>query len=304
MPELSAPLASAATTRLLSRWLLLGEWRAHPVRAFVAILAIAIGVSLGFAIHLINAAAFNEFSTAVKSLSGQADVQVAGREALFDESIYPWLAQHDGVAVASPVLDLQAAVARKKDGGPLHILALDVFRAGFISPDLIGAPAEGQPFDTLADDALFLSPAALRWLGVAQGDTIALQSGTGQVPLRVAGSLQRARAGQRIAVMDIGAAQWRFNKLGKLSRIDLKLRQGVNRDAFQADLARTLEARYRGGFGVGRRNSQDQNTRNSNGSAATRLNLTVLALVALFTGAFLVFSTQALSVIRRRGQFA
>ena len=304
MSELSAPLASPATTRLLSRWLLLGEWRAHPVRALVAILAIAIGVSLGFAIHLINAAAFNEFSTAVKSLSGQADVQVAGREALFDESIYPWLAQRDGVTVASPVLELQAGVAGKKDGGPLHILAFDVFRAGFISPDLIGAPAEGQPFDTLADDAIFLSPAALRWLGVAQGDTIALQSGTGQVPLRVAGSLQRARAGQRIAVMDIGAAQWRFNKLGKLSRIDLKLRQGVNRDAFQADLARALEARYPGRFQVGQPNDENQNSRNNNLSRAYRVNLTVLALVALFTGAFLVFSTQALSVIRRRGQFA
>ena len=304
MSELSAPLASPATTRLLSRWLLLGEWRAHPVRALVAILAIAIGVSLGFAIHLINAAAFNEFSTAVKSLSGQADVQVAGREALFDESIYPWLAQRDGVAVASPVLELQAGVADKKDGGPLHILALDVFRAGYISPDLIGAPAEGQPFDTLADDAIFLSPAALRWLGVAQGDTIALQSGTGQVPLRVAGSLQRARAGQRIAVIDIGAAQWRFNKLGKLSRIDLKLRQGVNRDAFQADLARTLEAQYPGRFQVGQPNDENQNSRNNNLSRAYRVNLTVLALVALFTGAFLVFSTQALSVIRRRGQFA
>lgn len=306
MPALSAPLASPATTRLLSRWLLLGEWRAHPVRAFVAILAIAIGVSLGFAIHLINAAAFNEFSTAVKSLSGQADVQVAGREALFDESIYPWLARRDGVAVASPVLDLHAAVAGRagKDGAALHILALDVFRAGFISPDLIGAPAEGQPFDTLADDAIFLSPAALRWLGVAQGDTLALQSGTGQVPLRVAGSLQRARAGQRIAVMDIGAAQWRFNKLGKLSRIDLKLRQGVNRDAFQADLARALEARYPGRFQVGQPNDENQNSRNNNLSRAYRVNLTVLALVALFTGAFLVFSTQALSVIRRRGQFA
>ncbi|QDG70288.1 FtsX-like permease family protein [Janthinobacterium tructae] len=306
MSELSAPLASPATTRLLSRWLLLGEWRAHPVRALVAILAIAIGVSLGFAIHLINAAAFNEFSTAVKSLSGQADVQVAGREALFDESIYPWLAQRDGVAVASPVLDLHAAVADRagKDGAPLHILALDVFRAGYISPDLIGAPAEGQPFDTLADDAIFLSPAALRWLGVAQGATIALQSGTGQVPLRVAGSLQSARAGQRIAVMDIGAAQWRFNKLGKLSRIDLKLRQGVNRDAFQADLARTLEARYPGRFQVGQPNDENQNSRNNNLSRAYRVNLTVLALVALFTGAFLVFSTQALSVIRRRGQFA
>jgi putative ABC transport system permease protein len=305
MSQLSAPLATAATTRLLSRWLLLGEWRAHPVRALVAVLAIAIGVSLGFAIHLINAAAFNEFSTAVKSLSGQADVQVAGREALFDEAIYPWLAQRDGVAVASPVLELQAGVAGAgKDAGPLHILALDVFRAGFISPDLIGAPAEGQPFDTLADDAIFLSPAALRWLDAAEGSQLALQSGTGSVSLRVAGSLQRARAGQRIAVMDIGAAQWRFNKTGKLSRVDLKLRQGVNRDAFQTDLARTLEAQYPGRFHVGQPNDENQNSRNNNLSRAYRVNLTVLALVALFTGAFLVFSTQALSVIRRRGQFA
>ena len=306
MRQLSAPAANPAGTRLLSRWLLLGEWRAHPVRAVVAILAIAIGVSLGFAIHLINAAAFNEFSTAVKSLSGQADVQVAGREALFDEAVYPWLAQRDGVAVASPVLELQAGVSGMsgKDGAPLHILALDVFRAGFISPDLIGAPAEGQPFDTLSDDAIFLSPAALRWLNLAQGDNLSLQAGTGSVSLRVAGSLQRARAGQRIAVMDIGAAQWRFNKLGKLSRIDLKLRQGVNRDAFQAALARELEAQYPGRFQVGQPNDEKQNSRNNNLSRAYRVNLTVLALVALFTGAFLVFSTQALSVIRRRSQFA
>ena len=308
MPALSAPASgtAASSQRLLSRWLLLGEWRAHPVRALVAILAIAIGVSLGFAIHLINAAAFNEFSTAVKSLSGQADVQVAGREALFDESIYPQLAQRDGVAVASPVLELNAGVAggTEKSGTPLQILALDVFRVGFISPDLIGAPADGQPFDTLADDAIFLSPAALRWLELAQGGQLALKSGTGSVSLRVAGSLQRARAGQRIAVMDIGAAQWRFNKLGKLSRIDLKLRNGVNRDAFQAQLTRDLEAQYPGRFRVGQPNDENQNSRNNNLSRAYRVNLTVLALVALFTGAFLVFSTQALSVIRRRSQFA
>lgn len=38
-------------------------------------------------------------------------------------------------------------------------------------------------------------------------------------------------------------------------------------------------------------------------SRAYRVNLNMLALVALFTGSFLVFSTQALSVIRRRRQF-
>ena len=68
----------------LSRWLTGGEWRAHPMRALVAIGAIALGVALGFAIHLINAAAVNEFSSAVKSLSGQADLQVRGAQRCVD----------------------------------------------------------------------------------------------------------------------------------------------------------------------------------------------------------------------------
>ncbi|MEC5160660.1 putative ABC transport system permease protein [Janthinobacterium sp. CG_S6] len=283
-------------------WLLLGEWRAHPVRAVVAVTAIAIGIALGFAIHLINAAAFNEFSSAVRNLSGQADVQVAGREPWFDEAIYPRLAQRPGVALASPVLEFDASMPRQR--ASLKIIGLDAMRAGFISPDLIGAPAADKVFDTLADDALFLSPAALAWLKLDAGATLALQEGTRAVALRVAGSLQRARVGQRIGVMDLGAAQWRFNKLGQLSRVDLKLVEGVNRDAFQAALAEQLERDFPGRFLVSQPNDENQNSRNDNMSRAYRVNLTVLALVALFTGAFLVFSTQALSVIRRRSQFA
>ncbi|MDC8756627.1 ABC transporter permease [Janthinobacterium fluminis] len=286
----------------LSGWLLLGEWRAHPLRAVVAVMAIAIGIALGFAIHLINAAAFNEFSAAARSLSGLADVQVAGREALFDEAIYPRLAQREGVAQASPLLEISASMPQRR--AALKILGLDPFRAGPISPDLIGAPAGENVFDTLADDALFLSPAAQSWLKLDNGATLTLQNGARAVGLRVAGSLQRARVGQRIGVMDLGAAQWRFDKLGQLSRIDLKLREGVNRDAFQAALARELERDFPGRFLVSQPNDADQNSRNDNMSRAYRVNLTVLALVALFTGAFLVFSTQALSVIRRRGQFA
>ena len=117
---------------LLARWLLLGEWRAHPVRALLAITAIAVGVAMGFAIHLINAAAFNEFSAAVKSISGQADVQVAGRETWFDEAIYPRLAQHASVAVASPVLELNAGVPGQH--GTLKVIGIDAFRAGHVSP--------------------------------------------------------------------------------------------------------------------------------------------------------------------------
>ncbi|MGH8684273.1 MAG: ABC transporter permease, partial [Nitrosospira sp.] len=90
----------------LSCWLLLGEWKAHLVQAAVAVIAIALGVALGFAIHLINTAAFNEFSAAAKSLSGQSDLQVRGTQSTFDESLYPALAQRNDIELANPVLEL------------------------------------------------------------------------------------------------------------------------------------------------------------------------------------------------------
>src|SRR5690242_14674351 len=58
------------------RWMILGEWRAHPARVILAALAIAVGVALGFAVHLINASALNEFTRAVRTVNGDADLQV------------------------------------------------------------------------------------------------------------------------------------------------------------------------------------------------------------------------------------
>ncbi|NMM28000.1 MAG: FtsX-like permease family protein [Glaciimonas sp.] len=296
---MSAPMP--IRLRLLTRWLLLGEWHAHPVRAVVAVGAIALGVALGFAIHLINAAAFNEFSAAIKSLSGISDLQVRGVQARFDERLYPLLAQRDGVALASPLLELDASVVNAPVSGEqsaLKILGIDVFRAAEIAPDLIGIPTADKPFDTLADDAIFLSPAAMEWLKVRSGDSLQLRAGSRTIRLRVAGTLLRSRAGQRIAVMDIGAAQWRFGRIGELSRIELKLAAGVNRADFKAKFNREFEGRLLA------TETADQEARTANMSRAYRVNLNVLALVALFTGAFLVFSTQALSVLRRRSQFA
>ena len=280
----------------LSRWLLGGEWRAHPVRALVAIAAIALGVGLGFAIDLINGAAYTEFSAAVRSLSGQSDLQVRGAQPTFDESLFPKLVALPDVALASPVLEVDALVEGQRS--PLKIIGMDVFRAARISPDLIGVPQGEKPFDLLADDALFLSPAAMTWLKVAAGDTVRLQVGTDTVGLRVAGGLVRARAGQRIGVMDLGAAQWRLGRLGQLSWIDLQLARGIDRAVFR----RNLPARLAAPIVV--TGIADQESRTDNMSRAYRVNLNVLALVALFTGAFLVFSTQALSVIRRRPQLA
>ncbi|MBL8491375.1 MAG: FtsX-like permease family protein [Rhodocyclaceae bacterium] len=274
--------------------------RAQPGRSLVAVLAIAVGIALGLAIHLINHSAVAEFSRAVASLAGQADLSVQGP---LPEDLYPDLARDPDVMAASPAIELRVNIAGRREA--LAVLGLDPFRAAVLTPGLLARPAtegEGggapQGLGLLAPEAIFLSPAAREWLGVGVGDALAVQVGTATVSLRVAGGLPAVGAGRRLGVMDIAGAQWRLDRLGELTRIDLKLRPGADAGAFRARWSGRLPAGARFETAA----SSDQ--RSANISRAYRVNLSVLALVALFTGAFLVFSTQVLSLLRRRSQLA
>ncbi len=286
-------------TTALAFTFLLGEFRAHGKRVAIGVIAIAIGVAMGYAVHLINYAASSEFSQAVRSLMGNADLTVRGTRIGFNEQAYPLLARLPEVAVASPVVEIDAHIPQQSEA--LKIIGIDYFRAQTVQPNMLGHLADenmNEGLDAFHPNALFLSPAALTWLKLKLGDTLAVQVGLEIRQLHIAGTVPAAGAGQRIGVMDIAAAQWRFDRLGLVQRIDLKLRPGVDIAAFQSKIDSILPT------GVAAVTPADGERRAANLSRAYRVNLNVLALVALFTGAFLVFSTQVLSVVRRRSQLA
>jgi len=266
----------------------------HKGRLAVSVLAIALGVSLGYAVQLINAVALNEFSQALRALAGEADLEIRGPRSGFDEQIYARLARLPQVAVASPVLEVDAKLPGRHDS--LRVLGMDAFRAAYVQPALIGA-APADLLELLRPDALFLSPAAADWLGLKAGDRLVLQVGLAGVSLRVAGLL-RGGGRERLAVMDIAAAQQALARIGSISRLDLRARPGADLDALQARVQAELPP------GLIVESPQSDLQRNASLSRAYRVNLNVLALVALFTGGFLVFSAQALSVVRRRAQLA
>src|SRR5688500_2074824 len=111
-------------------WMMLGEWRAHPGRVVVAALAVAVGVALGFAVHLINGSAQAELARAMRTVNAEADLHVRASTPLgFDEGLYAALARTPGVLAASPVVELQARFGAGPpqslaDGG-LSLLGLD-----------------------------------------------------------------------------------------------------------------------------------------------------------------------------------
>ena len=281
-------------------WLALGQWRAAPGRTLVSIVAVAIGVALALAIHLVNASALEEFRQAIATINGEAHAQVRARREGFDEALLAQLADPpiDGVAGLSPVIETDVVVLPQQRS--LRLIAIDPFAALAVTPALIPV-TQGDAVSLFEADAIFLSQPALEAFGLKVGDPISLRVGLERLVLRVAGTVPGAAPGQLLAVMDLGTAQWRLSPLGllgRLSRIDLRLSEGADPQTVQRAVSARLPA-----DAVWTTPGTDEQ-RMSNVSRAYRVNLNVLALVALFTGAFLVFATMALAVVRQQGELA
>ncbi len=172
---MSAVVGRGALPIVPARWMAIGEWRAHPARLIVGILAIAIGVALGFAVHLVNRTALASFDRAIASVNGAADLQVhSATPAGFAEGLYPRVAMVAGVASASPVVELAASTGKlaipgtTATGSRLTLLGIDVLRAAKVTPSLIGMPVRsGSGIDSrraagFDSDAIFVSRAALQ----------------------------------------------------------------------------------------------------------------------------------------------
>ena len=298
---------TASTLLALLRSFSWQELRQHPWRNAAAVVAVMLGVALAFSVHLINASALDEFSNAVRSTTGQPDLELrsSGANGL-DESLLAQLIRHPQVASASPVLELStyamtgARAGNEADGKApkvlLRIAGVDALQVADTAPDLFPIPAKDtNRLALFAPDTVFLNASARSAL---TGDTVQLQQGLQTRRLQVAGSVRAT--GAPLAVMDIAAMQDFFGKSGQLSRIDIRLQPGADKRRFVQAL------QSQSGWPAAARLTEpgDAVQRISNLSRAYRVNLTVLALIALFTGGFLVFSVLSLSVARRAQQFA
>jgi putative ABC transport system permease protein len=275
----------------------LGPLRQAPGRTVLAIVAIALGVALGFSVYLINRVAADEVQLASRSLFGMADLSVQAPGLGFDEALYPRLAAVPGIAVASPVVEAQARLPGRER--TLKLVGIDPFRAARLQPGLAAAGATAsQGAGLLAEDAVWLSPAAAQAFDLAVGDSFEVQVALDTVRLRVAGLLPAGEYRQPLGMLDIATAQWRLDRLGRLDRVDLRLVPGADPLAVQDALRALLPP------GVRLTTPGEASDDAVRLSLAYRSNLTALALVALFTGAFLVYATQSLAVARRRREIA
>lgn len=260
-----------------------GQW-------LLTVLAIAIGVAAVVAVDLANQSALRAFDTAQRVLTGAATHRLSGGPAGLPEEVYPWLRLEQGVHRAAPVVEGRGQLLAVDRA--VRILGLDVFAENDVRADLaVGISASGNSGRLMTDPAsVLLSDTLLRELGMQPGDTFILRAAGQDHHLTVAGELSGDDAALAdVLVMDIAAAQELLEHLGRLSWIDLVL---------QPEAAAALQAVLPPGLRLVV--ASEQAGALSELTAAFRLNLTALSLLALLVGMFLIYNTLSFAVVRRR----
>ncbi len=249
----------------LLRTLILRPLRRDLLRTALTILSIALGVAVVVAIDLAGDAATGSFRSSMQTLTGHTDLEIFANGGLDERLIGPLAAMPYDVHFA-PVLEAQASIA------------------GIGSVPLYGVDLAGAP------------------VGIALSQPLADRLRTSTITFNLAGRPQTfpiakfIPASSEFLVLDIADAQRALDRFGKLDRIDVTLGPGEDLAKVEPAIRALLPA-----AAIiekpGARSEENQRM-----LRAFRWNLRVLSYISLVVGAFLIYNTISVSVVRRRAE--
>jgi len=293
------------------------QLRLYRFRNLLAAVVIGIGVAMGLAIDLVNRSALSEFRAALASVNGQADASLRSASKDFDARIFASLIQDSSVANAAPILHRKAnlealkesasspdAVDLPKDFPPgLEIYGIDLFRSAQVNPQLTPLISDSQSTqDWFGGNLVYASPQVwkrLERLGVkSEGAVFRLRIEGRSEDFVLAGRLPQAAEEAMVLVADIGSLQSMVPGGDRLTRVDFFWKRDAAGQKSEAELLNRLQSEHPQEALVLIK-PEDEADRMSNLSRAYRVNLAILALVALLTGVFIVQSNMQLITARQ-----
>ncbi len=311
-----------------ARWVILHRialrhWLGEPRRTALLVLILALGVAVFLSVRLANRAAVASFQNFTDTLTGQSDVLIKAPAGLLPEAVLGELRRGLGTLPVHilPVVEATAAAAPK--GGAreawgrttYQLLGVDLVSLANLPEargsggPLLGRSGEGADgfWSVLRrGPALFVAPALADQAGLKAGSLFPLNIDGAVVELPVAGTIPEPPDGARVPdtliVLDLPALQSLAGRQGKLDRVEFVVEPGPWAAAVREELPGRLRALGAGRWTVAspgaRRQSAETMTR------AFRLNLTVLSLVALLVGLYLILQALDGAVVRRRPEIA
>jgi putative ABC transport system permease protein len=252
-------------------------------RTALTVFAVALGVAVVLAIHLAGTAAAGSFRASLETLTGSADFEITATTGLAPE-VLAKLASLPAPLHLTPRIEDYAQVVTTGETVPL--IGLDL-----LSASLDDSRDQTQPWKY--EHPVWVGPR----LASHPGATIRITVNDQTTDFTVAGILKEQPGGVEagnVIVMDLAEADNVLTRHGRLDRILIRMPRSSNIDEWQARLERELPS----GVTVARQGARtDENRRML---AAFRWNLRVLSYIALVVGAFLIYNTISVSVVRRR----
>lgn len=283
-----------------ARWLLrdvsLPSLRQHRLRSALTLLGVAIGAQVIVAITLLNRSILASFEHTVETIAGSADLQVANVMAGVPEELAMRIAADPGVASASGLIHGTLGTAH----GDLALFGVDLLANQRLRETQF--PREHVHIaDELrfvnATDSLALSTSFARRAGLALGAALEVRGPNGASTLAVRGTLDpvgpTALFGGDVGLVDLPTAQRLLDREGRFDQIDVELRD----DGGAAAVAARLRALVGGAGTV--EPPRERGARLGSMLSSVQTVLTLVSLLAIVVGAFIVYNTMDTAVAHR-----
>src|SRR5262245_14059336 len=274
--------------------------RARPLRAVLSALGVALGVAVLFAGLATNAGVEASVQSTVRDLVGRADLRIAafGESGLSPETVAD-IAGTPGIAVVAPALEQRTYLGADLGQGdslppPVTVLGIDPTVDGRLHDlALVGGSALADPNEPSA----LITERLAAQDRLAIGSSLRLQGAGAPASVRVIGILRGdgplTGAFGRTVVIPLPVAQSVFGVTG-VTRVDIGLADGAS----AASVSKALETRLRREPYV---LSSPQDLAATLRASTTDFQTTtaLIAAIALFAGAFLIFNTLSMTVVER-----
>lgn len=272
-----------------------------PLRTFLTVMGVAIGVATLVGITAINRSVMDAFRSTIDTIAGKADLTAAAEETGMPEALLETVRGVPGVAHASGSVIVVAPV-KDAPQESLYVMGIDLLDDGFFRT------YEGVDTDvsTLNDDLEFLNSTDRMLLSerfakthhLKTGDRFELITPDGAKAFVVHGLLKETgplRAfGGSVGVMFFGSLQEAFARGRTWTRIDIAVTDKNEVD----ELRRRIQAAVGPSLEV---DSPERRGRSVETMVRSfQLGLNLGSGVALLVGVFLVYNTVSIGVVQRR----
>ncbi len=270
----------------------------EPVRMGLTILAVAIGVAVVLAIELAGNAAAGSFHASMETLAGDYTLEIVAVGGVPDRVVTMLAAQPVPLQYSPRIEDYATIV---ESGETVPLVGVDMIAEGSKYRAGPGAQADANSSPQPVGAALkYLEEPTSVWVGSSfkkkPGEQIELLINDQKQMCIVRGVYADSNGNDRAIVMDLAGAERALKRSGQLDRILLKIPENDNPDQWQKHIASLLPA------GSEIRAQGTATVENRKMLAAFRWNLRLLSYIALVVGAFLIYNTISISVVRRRAE--